>query len=90
MSNKVAPSPDLFEALAERVAQIVLDRLPEPAPTEPNGFVRIEGAADYLDLTVPALRMLVKRGQLPCHRIGKRVLFDLSELREFVLSGQAA
>ena len=89
MSN-VDSSPDLFEALAERVAEIVLSRLPEPAPQEPEGFVRVKKAAEYLDLSVAAVRMLVKRELLPCHRLGNRVLFDLAELREYVRSGSAA
>jgi excisionase family DNA binding protein len=81
--------PDgILERLADLVAERVLVRMPEPA--ERDGFVRVEGAAEFLGLTVPAVRMLIKRGKLPCHRIGSRVLFDLSELREFVRSGRAA
>jgi excisionase family DNA binding protein len=80
--SNVAPSTDLlFEALAERVAEIVLARLPNPAAPEPSGFVPVEGAADFLGLSVPAVRMHVKRGTLPFHKIGKRVLFDRAELR---------
>jgi excisionase family DNA binding protein len=83
-------SPDLFDQLAERVAEIVLARLPVPAAPELEGFVRVEGAADFLGLTAPAVRMLVKRGTLPCHRLGSRLLFDRTELREYVRSGAAA
>lgn len=81
----VAASSDLFvEALAERVAELVVARLPQPATTEAEGFVRVEGAADFLGLTVPAVRMLQKRGEIPSHKVGKRVLYDRAELREWV------
>jgi excisionase family DNA binding protein len=81
---------DLFDQLAERVAEIVLARLPKPAAPEQDGFMRIPQAAEFLGLSVSAVRMATKRGELPCHRVGKRVLFDRGELREFVRSGPAA
>ena len=88
--SDVAPSPDLFDQLAERVAEIVLKRLPDQATPEPSGFVPVEGAADFLGLSPSAVRMHVKRGTLPFHKLGKRVLFDLAELRDYVRSGAAA
>lgn len=88
MSN-VAQSPDIFEALAERVAEIVLARLPAPAAPEPDGFMRVGTAAEFLGMSEAAVRMACKREVIPCHRIGRRVLFDRAELREYIRSGRA-
>lgn len=68
---------DQLEALAARVAA----RLAEGRD---DGFIDVEGAAEYLAMTPKAIRHKVERRQVPHHRVGRRVLFDRAELRAWV------
>jgi excisionase family DNA binding protein len=71
---------DQFDALARRVAELLSE-------SRDDGFLDVAGAAEYLALTPKAVRHKVERGQLPHHRVGRRVLFDRAELREWVGRG---
>ena len=70
-------TPGQLDLLATRVAQ-VLDE------NRDDGFLTIEGAARYLNLTRSALYHLVERDKLPHHRAGGRLLFDKSKLRHWI------
>ena len=72
--------PDQLEALASRVADLLREG-------RDNGFLDVDGAADYLDLSRKAIYHLVERRRLPHHRAGKRLLFDRAELRAWVEQG---
>lgn len=50
-------------------------------------WLTVETAARYLDRTPTALRSLVQRGAIPCHKVQGRVLFGREELDQWVLSG---
>ena len=69
--------PDEFEALALRVAELIDER-------RGDGFLDVDGAAAFLDLSRKAVYRLVERHQLPHHRAGGRLLFDRRELRAWV------
>ena len=71
-------SPDDLLEIVNRAVREALDA--EPA----QGFLDVAGAAAFLSLSEHALRMRVRRGGLPVHRLGSRLLFDPKELREFV------
>jgi excisionase family DNA binding protein len=71
---------DEFEALALRVAELLDER-------HDDGFVDVDGAAEFLGLTRKAVYRLVERHQLPHHRAGGRLLFDRQELRAWVEAG---
>jgi Helix-turn-helix domain len=75
---------DLEQLLSEAVRKAL------EAEHGPQGFLRTKEAADFLGLTPEGLRQAEKRGQIPSHRLGARVLYDPVELRDFVKSGQAA
>jgi excisionase family DNA binding protein len=63
-----------LEALALRVAELLDERYDE-------GFLDVDGAAAFLDLSRKAIYRLVERHQLPHHRAGGRLLFDRRKLR---------
>ncbi len=69
-----------FEALAVRVAALLEER-------RDDGFVAVDGAAEFLDLSRKAVYGLVERHGLPHHRAGGRLLFDRRELRLWVEAG---
>jgi len=85
MNNLALSVPDqLVEAVAQRAAEIVLDRLPQS-----DGFMGACGAADFLACPVSRIYALVSSKKIPHHRDGSRLLFDRSELREYVRNGGA-
>jgi excisionase family DNA binding protein len=69
--------PDEFEALAQRVADLLNDG-------RDDGFLDAEAAAKYLGLSRKAIYHLVERKRLPHHRPAGRLLFDRAELRAWV------
>lgn len=89
-----AALPDRLRALAQTLAQTAAEMLATAdeldgvrqcavAPAEPlcdrliAGYAR---AAEYLDEEQEAVRSAVRRGAIPCQRIGRRVLFTPSDL----------
>ncbi len=84
MSNITVGIPDeLIDAVAERV----LERLEHTA--EPEGFLDVDGAAAFLACPTSRIYALTSAGRLPVHRDGSRLLFDRSELRDYVNAGGA-
>lgn len=69
-----------LEALARRVAEVLDER-------RDDGFLGVDGAADYLSTTPKAVYHMVERGKLPHRRVGGRLLFDRAELRAYVERG---
>ncbi len=76
----ITMAPDEFEALALRVAELLDER-------HDDGFLDVDGAAAFLDLSRKAVYRLVERHQLPHRRAGGRLLFDRAELRAWVERG---
>jgi excisionase family DNA binding protein len=84
----IAGFSEFADAFAEHVAELVAQRVAgdvaSAAPAGESEFMRVADAAKFLGWTVPAVRMAVKRGGVPFHKIGSRVVFDRAELREWV------
>ena len=70
-----------LDLLARRVAELLEDERDE-------GFVDVDGAADFLGLSRRAVYRLVEHDRLPNHRASGRLLFDRRELRAWVEAGQ--
>jgi excisionase family DNA binding protein len=78
--------PDaLVEAIAERAAELVADRLAE----RESGYLDVEGAAVFLSCGVSRVYALTSARRIPFEREGGRLLFDRTELREWVRRGGA-
>ena len=73
----------LVEQIAERAAALVAE-----LPAAP-GYLDVAGAAEFLACPRSRIYALVSARRLPHHRDGSRLLFDRSELREYVLAGGA-
>jgi excisionase family DNA binding protein len=67
------------------IADAVAARLRRPA----QRWLTATEAAAYLKCPVSRIRKLTMIGGLPVHRDGRRVLYDVSELDEYVLRGGA-
>lgn len=78
--------PDaLVEQIAERAAELLADRV---APAE-DGYLDVQGAAEFLACPTSRIYSLVSARRIPHHRDGSRLLFDRAELREYVKKGGA-
>ncbi len=77
---------ELVEQVATRVAAILSDR--QPAETD-TGYLDVAGAADYLTCPTSRIYALVSANRLPVHRDGSRLLFDRTELRDYINHGGA-
>ena len=53
-------------------------------------WIGIEEAANYLDITKDTIRNLIKKTDIPAHKIGKLWKFKRSELDTWVKSGNSA
>jgi hypothetical protein len=81
VSLTLAVPEELVEAIAERAAQIVVERLDVDLQAWPE-WMGIETASRYLDISPERLRKLQARRQLPYHQEGPgcRVFFNRHEL----------
>lgn len=48
--------------------------------------LNVEEAAELLRRSVGSVRQLVQRGKIPCHKVGGRIYFSESELKQLLLS----
>ena len=50
----------------------------------------IEEIAEYIQVHKDTVRLWIKKGEIPAHKIGKQWRFKISEIDEWVLSGKSA
>ncbi len=53
-------------------------------------WISVDGAAEYLDVSSVTIYRWLEKGRIPAHRVGKQWRFKLSEIDEWVRSGNAA
>jgi excisionase family DNA binding protein len=70
-------TPDLVDAIAVRVAEVLDGRL---RPLPPEGWIGVEDAAAHLACKPQRIYDLVSQRRLPFRRDGRRVLFRRSDL----------
>lgn len=71
---------ELVERLAERAAEIVLERLAARGDSARRRFVTVSEAAALIGLSERGVRAQVARGRLRARRLGNRILVDLDSL----------
>ena len=76
---------DVLDAVAERAAEIVLERLGEP--TAPSPWLDVAGAAEHIAAPVSRIYALVSADRIPHHRDGSRLLFHRDELDAWIRDG---
>ncbi len=81
--------PDaLVDAIAERAAEIVLERLGEREALAGSPYLSVDEAAEYLRSSRQRVYDLLSSGRLSRHKDGSRVLVARAEL-EAHLAGEA-
>jgi len=61
-------------------------RLGRPGSLTIKEWLTTDEAADYLGLSVGALRNMTSNGHVPYHKLGRRNRYRLTDLRELLLS----
>lgn len=80
-------APELLNGLEEMVRRAVADEIAHHAEAFRDGFLNVNGAAEFLATTPDAVRALVKSERIPVHRTpAGRLLFDREELRAWVMA----
>ena len=73
----------------ELEAYFEANKQPEQTPTEqPEQFLTIQEAAEFLRLSVPTLYGKVSKGELPVMKRSKRLYFSRTELMEYIKEGR--
>jgi excisionase family DNA binding protein len=70
---------ELVEAIAERAAELVIERLREPTLNSSPWF-SLKEAAEYLGISERQVQRLIERGRLHSTTIGRRSLVHREEL----------
>jgi excisionase family DNA binding protein len=83
-----------FETIETRLSTIenlLLDLKHQPmnkVESDPNQFLNIQEAAQFLNLAVPTIYSKVSRKELPFMKRSKRLYFSKTELMDYIKSGR--
>jgi excisionase family DNA binding protein len=83
--------PEAVLMLIKEVSELkcLLIEKQEQAPThQPEQFLTIQEAAEFLSLTVPTMYSKVSKGELPVMKRSKRLYFSRTELLEYLKEGR--
>jgi hypothetical protein len=75
---------ELVEAVAERVAEKILRRIPVNSQTDDPLLLTIEQSARKLGRTAPAVEHLVRENKIPVVRIDRRVFIDHRDILSLI------
>ncbi len=79
----INPLDVLMERVADRAAELVLERL-GTRPADAPLVLTVERAAALIDKTPVAVRKMIQRGQLRCVRDGRRVRIPRVEIDRYL------
>jgi excisionase family DNA binding protein len=80
----LALPPDAVEAIVEQVTARVLERLADQGNGGPGWLHGAQAVADYTGLPCSTVFKLVAREELPCRRVGSRLLFERAALDQWL------
>ena len=80
----------LISDISERVTANILKAVQNknPKTEQPEQFLTIQEAAQFLNLTVPTIYSKVSKGELPVMKRSKRLYFSNKELLEYLKCGR--
>jgi excisionase family DNA binding protein len=83
---------EVIEARLSSIENLILDLKHLPTASEttknPEKLFTVQGAAQFLNLTVPTIYSKVSRGELPVMKRSKRLYFSRTELMEYIKEGR--
>ena len=57
---------------------------------EPEKWISLEAIAEHLGVSKDTIRNWIKKNAIPFHKVGKQYKFLISEVNEWVKSGESA
>ena len=83
---------EVIEARLSSIENLILDikhqRTTVEPTDQPEQFLTIQEAADFLSLSVPTMYSKVSKGELPVMKRSKRLYFSRTELLEYIKGGR--
>ncbi len=83
---------DVIEARLSSIEDLILDIKQHPTQVEPTKqpekFLNIHEAAEFLSLSVPTVYSKVSKRELPVMKRSKRLYFSSTELMEYIKEGR--
>jgi len=83
---------EVIEARLSSIENLILDLKHQPTkvePTEqPEQLLTVQGAAEFLGLTVPTIYSKCSRYEIPFMKRSKRLYFSSTELMEYLKEGR--
>lgn len=76
--------------LEEALRLIVREEVERARGSDASSWLDVDGAAEYLVMTPGAVRALVKKHEIPFHKIGARLRFHCDELDAWIRQGERA
>ena len=83
--------PEAVTMLIKEVSELkslLIEKQEQPTTDQPEQFLTIQEAAEFLRLSVPTLYSKVSKGELPVMKRGKRLYFSRTELMEYIKEGR--
>ena len=83
--------PEAVTILTKKVSELtrlIVEKQAQTPTDEPERFLNIEEAADFLRLAIPTVYSKVSRGELPVMKQGKRLYFSRAELLDYLKAGR--
>ena len=68
--------------------QLLISNQQQPPTEQPEQYLTIQEAAEFMSLSVPTIYSKVSRCELPVMKRGKRLYFSLKELTEYLRNGK--
>ena len=68
--------------------RLLLEKREQQQTKQPEQFLNIKEAAQFLKLTVPTIYSKVSKRELPCMKRGKRLYFSSTELMDYIKDGR--
>ena len=82
---------EVIETRLNSIENLILDLKHQPttrAENDPNQFLNIKEAAQFLNLAVPTIYSKVSKKELPFMKRSKRLYFSKTELAEYLKKGR--
>ena len=83
--------PQAVTMLTKEVSELkrlLTEKQVQPPTDQPEQFLTIQEAAEFLSLTVPTMYSKVSKGELPVMKRSKRLYFSRTELLAYLKDGR--
>ena len=84
----ISMPPAEFQALIVDSVNACLEYYKPPQVEPSDKLLTVQGAAQFLHLTVPSIYSKVSRNELPYMKRGKRLYFSRTELMDYLKAGR--